>query len=124
MILYNLCSDCKGNTFLLKQKITTTFACMKNDIKKSFATLGSNKYAMAVLVFVIWLVGIDDNSIHRRVSLHRNVMELKERKEQLKREIEEDYRKMEDLRSVETLEKFAREEYYMKAPNEVVFIVK
>ncbi|MCQ2215986.1 MAG: septum formation initiator family protein [Bacteroidales bacterium] len=97
---------------------------MKNDIKKSFATLGSNKYAMAVLVFVIWLVGIDDNSIHRRVSLHRNVMELKERKEQLKREIEEDYRKMEDLRSVETLEKFAREEYYMKAPNEVVFIVK
>ncbi len=97
---------------------------MKNDIKKSFATLGSNKYAMAVLVFVIWLVCIDDNSIHRRVSLHRNVMELKERKEQLKREIEEDYRKMEDLRSVETLEKFAREEYYMKAPNEVVFIVK
>lgn len=97
---------------------------MKNDIQKSIATLGKNKYSVTVLVFVIWLATLDTDSIPRRLALHNSVAALEKQKQQLQDEIREDYRKMEELQGVETLEKFAREEYYMKAPDEVVFIVK
>ncbi|MCQ2237491.1 MAG: septum formation initiator family protein [Bacteroidales bacterium] len=97
---------------------------MKNDIRKSLAPLSRNKYVISVFIFVLWLFLIAEDDILTRLSLSASVKSLTEQKEQLKAEIEEDYRKMEELRNVETLEKFAREEYYMKAPDEVVFIVK
>ena len=43
----------------------------------------------------------------------------------LEQGIERDKRKMGELRNNrESLEKFAREEYYMKKPDEVIFIVR
>ncbi|MDO4461065.1 MAG: septum formation initiator family protein [Bacteroidia bacterium] len=97
---------------------------MKNDIRKSLVPLCSNKYVIAVVVFVLWLFLLAEDNIRTRYTLSASVDALTEQREQLKAEIEEDYRKMDELRNVETLEKFAREEYYMKSPNEVVFIVK
>lgn len=111
-------------TSLLKQKNRITFAIMKNDIRKTFDTLLKNKYAIAVLVFVVWLAFFDPDDLFSRIELERSVASLTEQCERLSKEIDEDYRKMEELSSVETLEKFAREEYYMKAADEVVFIVK
>ncbi len=84
----------------------------------------SNKYYIAVLLFLVWIIFLDENNL---VQHHRNKQRLKAIKEQLsfyKEKIEADNRKMEELRSgTDNLEKYAREQFYMTRPDEDLFLV-
>ena len=83
-----------------------------------------NKYILTILVFLVWIVLLDPNNLISRVREIRNRNRLEQEKEYYMGRIEEDRRKLNELRtSNENLEKYAREQYRMKRPDEDLFII-
>ncbi len=83
-----------------------------------------NKYILTILVFLIWIILLDPNNLISRVREVRNRNRLRQEREYYMTRIEEDRKKLEELRSSnETLEKYAREQYRMKKPDEDLFII-
>jgi len=83
-----------------------------------------NKYVITIIVFLIWIILLDPNNIITRVREVRTRNRLLREKEYYMERIEEDRRKLNELRtSNENLEKFAREQYRMKKPDEDLFII-
>ena len=84
-----------------------------------------NKYAITIIVFLVWLALFDQNSFLFRHKLTSRISNMKKQKELYEQQIKENKQKIEELKgSPDNLEKFAREEYLMKKENEVIFIVK
>jgi len=83
-----------------------------------------NKYVIASLLFLTWIIFFDENSIISHQKNKRRLYELKQQEEYYRTRIETDKEKLEDLKAgEEKLEKFAREQYYMSKSDEDVFIV-
>lgn len=83
-----------------------------------------NKYFIAGMIFLVWIMFFDDNNLmaHRRNK--KRLAALKAQQEYYNEKIAADNRKIEELRSgQENLEKYAREQFYMSKPDEDVFIV-
>nr|WP_278042973.1 septum formation initiator family protein [Aquimarina brevivitae] len=83
-----------------------------------------NKYVLIVLLFVIWMLFFDTNSwlIHRE--LDQEINELENNKEYYIKEIVKDQKNIKTLKDSGELERFAREEYFMKRDNEEVYIIE
>ncbi len=77
------------------------------------------------LLFLVWMAFFNDIDLF---FIARSKYELRQMNEQaayLEREIELTREALHDLNTnAETLEKFARETYYMKRPHEDIFIVR
>lgn len=85
---------------------------------------GTNKYTITLLIFFVWLAFFDRNNMVEQMQLNSKINTLKKEKAYYQRKIEEDNRKKEELLSSrENLEKFAREQYLMKKPNEDIFVI-
>ncbi len=83
-----------------------------------------NKYFLTILVFLIWIILMDSNNLLSRVKEIRELRKLKSDKEYYTNKIEEDQSKLRELKTDNhNLEKFAREQYRMKKPDEDLFIV-
>ncbi len=83
-----------------------------------------NKYILTLLVFIVWIVLLDPNNLISRVREIKTRNRLEREKEYYMGRIEEDRRKLNELRtSNENLEKYAREQYRMKRPDEDLFII-
>jgi cell division protein DivIC len=83
-----------------------------------------NKYLMAVLVFLVWLLIFDNNSLIDRVKYLNTLNAMKDEKQYYLERIDEDSRRLNELKTDrDNLEKFAREEYFMKKENEDVFVI-
>lgn len=83
-----------------------------------------NKYILTVLIFLVWIILLDPNNLISRVREIRTRNRLEQEKEYYMARIEEDRRKLNELRtSNENLEKYAREQYRMKKPDEDLFII-
>ena len=83
-----------------------------------------NKYFLTVLVFLIWIILMDSNNLLSRIKEVRELRKLKNDKEYYTNKIEEDQGKLKELKTDNhNLEKFAREQYRMKKPDEDLFIV-
>lgn len=83
-----------------------------------------NKFVVATLIFLVWMLFLDVNSfiIHRE--LNQKIETLENSIEYYRRQIEQDSVKLRQLRSEEYLEKYARENYYLKKPGEEVYIIE
>ena len=74
--------------------------------------------------FVLWMLFVDANDIRSQFSLGQKLRELEAEKEFYEREIEQVNRDREELLTDdELLEKFAREKYLMKKPDEDVYVI-
>ncbi len=83
-----------------------------------------NKYVLTILVFIVWIVLLDPNNLISRVHEVRTRNRLVREREYYMERIEEDRKKLNALRtSDENLEKYAREQYRMKKPDEELFII-
>ncbi|MCI0522173.1 MAG: hypothetical protein L0Y37_00810 [Bacteroidales bacterium] len=83
-----------------------------------------NRYILTLFIFLLWIILIDPNNLISRVRDLRTRNRLAREKEFYIGRIEEDRRKLNELRtSNENLEKFAREQYLMKKPDEDLFII-
>lgn len=83
-----------------------------------------NKYLLTLIVFVIWLLLLDSNNLISTHKEMKNLKKLRAEKEYYVQHIEEDKRKLHELKTDnQNLEKFAREQYRMKKPDEDLYII-
>jgi cell division protein FtsB len=92
----------------------------KNKYLKPF----KNIFILIIVVFVIWMLFFDANSWLIHHELNTEIDDLEDEKEYYRKEIEKDKKDLKKLSTEEGLEKFAREEYYMKRDNEDIFIIE
>ncbi|HZJ74330.1 MAG TPA: septum formation initiator family protein [Perlabentimonas sp.] len=83
-----------------------------------------NKYILTIAIFLLWMLIFDSSNwvdVYREYS---KIKKLNKEKEYYLEKIEEDRQKLEELQTNnENLEKFAREQYLMKKPNEDIFVI-
>ena len=85
----------------------------------------SNKYVLSLLLFFLWIAFFDSNRLSHLTARMKDLHELEAQKAYYEQKIGEDRRKLLELQSSpENLEKFAREQFYMKRPNEDIFIIE
>jgi cell division protein DivIC len=83
-----------------------------------------NKYILTIIVFLLWIVFLDSNNLISRRKEMKNLRKLRADKEYYVQRIEEDKRKLHELKTDDrNLEKFAREQYRMKKADEDLYIV-
>jgi cell division protein DivIC len=84
-----------------------------------------NKYLITVVVFLAFIVFVDENNVIRRVQYETKIRELKQEIRHYRKLSEESENKLKKLHSSNAeLERVAREDYLMKKPNEDVYIVE
>ena len=83
-----------------------------------------NKYVLTLIIFAVWILLLDSNNLISRWKEMRNLKKLKAEKEYYVQRIEEDKRKLHELKTSDrNLEKYAREQYRMKKPDEDLYII-
>ena len=83
-----------------------------------------NSYLLIFIIFAIWMLFVDANSLFIHNDLNNEIDDLEQEKKYYKKEIEIDKKAIKKLSNEEGLEKFAREQYYMKKDNEEIFIIE
>ncbi len=80
---------------------------------------------LIILVIIIFGFFISESSIFARFSYDAKIMELNSQIEHYRNKTIEDKQKLQELQSdKDRIEKFARENYLMKKPDEDVFLVE
>ena len=83
-----------------------------------------NKYVLVIIVFLTITFTVGDSNLYKRHQYDEKIQTLEKEIKYYQREIEINRKKLEDLHSnKERLERFAREEYFMKEEDEDVFII-
>jgi len=83
-----------------------------------------NKYLLTILLFLIWIILLDSNNLISRFKDMRELRRLQTDREYYQNKIDEESRKLRELKTDNhNLEKFAREQYRMKKPDEDLYIV-
>jgi cell division protein DivIC len=83
-----------------------------------------NKYAITFIIFLIWILLLDSNNLIARYRDMRDLHKLKNDREYYINRIEIDRQKLHELKTDNhNLEKFAREQYRMKKPDEDLYII-
>lgn len=85
---------------------------------------GPNKYVLVTIVFLIIVFFVGDQSVVNRIRKARQIAELKEQRDAYQKGIEDCQRDILRLQNPDSLERFAREHYYMHTPDEDVYIVE
>lgn len=88
-----------------------------------FKTL-TNTFVLIFIPYAIWMLFLDENSylVHRQLNIE--IEELEKNISNYKVKIEKDQNTIQKLKDSIELMRFAREKYYMKKPNEDVFIIE
>lgn len=120
---------------LFFQKISITFArsshCIPHPemdkLKAIFRKIRPflNKYLITIVVFLAFVIFVDENNVIRRIQYEKTIRELKQEIRHYRKLSEESECKLKKLHTSDAeLERVAREEYLMKKPNEDVYIVE
>lgn len=84
-----------------------------------------NPYWLVTIGFFLLTFTTGDSSLYQRYMYDEKIRNLEKEIKHYQKEIEINSKKLHDLRTdKEGLERFAREEYYMKRANEDIFIIK
>lgn len=92
--------------------------------QKTWFKILTNRYVFVLLVFIIWMLLFDTNSWLTHQKLNNEISEIENNINYYKSEIEQDKKTLQTLNDSVEIEKFARENYFMKRENEDVFIIK
>jgi cell division protein FtsB len=92
---------------------------------KNIPRAAKNKYLLTITIFTIWMVFFDSQDIiTTHFKLRKELNQLEESRNYYLRQIEATKTELGQLKSdPATLEKYAREKYYMKKDNEDLFII-
>jgi cell division protein DivIC len=93
-------------------------------MRSRFGAFLRNKFVLTSVVFVLWMTFFDQNNLLERRKSTREFRQLSEEKAYYLKKIEEDRKRIRELKTNnDNLEKFAREQYLMKKDNEDIFII-
>ena len=97
---------------------------LRFDFKDKIPPFFRNKYILTIIIFIVWVFLLDSNNLVSRYKEMRELHKLKIDREYYIKRIEEDKRKLHELKTDNhNLEKFAREQYRMKKPDEDLYII-
>lgn len=83
-----------------------------------------NKYVISLIVFAVWISFCDRNDLFTQWERKQELNKLEASTAYYQNEIEDTKKYLTDLNNnPATLEKIAREKFYLKRPNEHVFLV-
>ena len=89
-----------------------------------FLKIIRNKYALSVIVFAVWISFFDRNDLITQWDRKQELQKLETSTSFYEKEIATTKKDLIDLNNKPAiLEKFAREKYYLKRPNEDLFLV-
>ena len=84
-----------------------------------------NKYFLVLVAFFVFLIFFDQHNLINRWKTGRNIKSLEKEIRFYNGEIESNKQKMNEMQvSDESLETYAREQYYLKKDSEDIFIIK
>lgn len=92
--------------------------------QKRWFKILSNKYVLILVIFAVWMFFFDANSWFIHNELNNEIDKLEGNRDYFVKEIATDKEQIEKLKDSEELERFAREEYYMKKDGEDIFIIE
>ena len=79
---------------------------------------------LTITVFAVWMLFFDQNNLVDRIKMTSEIRQLEADREYYLEEIQKDSTRLKELTTnKENLEKYAREQFLMKKPNEDVFVV-
>ena len=85
--------------------------------------LGKHKYLITILIFAVIIGFVDENSIIYRMELWKEESAIRSEIEKYREEYRESTRKLNELNAdSNSIERIAREKYFMKKPNEDIFV--
>ncbi len=91
---------------------------------KRLLNLIKNKYLIASVAFIIWMVFFDRNDMTSQLDFRSKANKLEEEKDFYNKEIAKAEKDLQELTTnPDRLEKFARERYYMRRDKEDVYVV-
>lgn len=109
------------DTFTLMGKFSDFRTRMRNS---SLPGLLLNKYVGTLFIFAVWMTFFDKNNFIRQ---YNRITELADVQRKTHYYEEETAKAKKQLHLLQTdqkaLERFAREEYYMKKPNEDIYVI-
>ena len=83
-----------------------------------------NKYFLSLSIFGIVILFLDKNDFFAQMDRRKELRELEHSKKHYTKEIATERKELEALKNnPATLEKYAREKYYMKRDNEELFLI-
>ena len=97
---------------------------MESIKNKTWFKFASNKYVLVLLVFIVWMLFLDNYSYLDHRLLNNQIDELNRQKEYYKKEINNDQINIKQLKDPAQIEKYAREKYFMKKDSEDVYIIE
>ena len=92
--------------------------------QKKWFRVASNKYVLILLLFVVWMFFFDTNSYFIHKELNEDIQALEENKAFYQKEIESDKAFIQRMSDSFELEKYAREQYYLKKEDETIYIIE
>ena len=92
--------------------------------QKRLIRILTNRYVLILLIFVVWMVFFDENSLLNHMEFNKEIDKLNREKEYYEEHIKADKELIEKLDDKEELEKFAREEYKMKKADEEIYLIE
>ena len=96
---------------------------MKRFLRKIWPWL-KNKYVLTITIFAVWILFFDQNNLVDRMKMSSEIRRLEADREYYLEEIEKDSARLHELTTDrDNLEKYAREQFFMKKPNEDVFVI-
>ena len=93
-------------------------------LKLVLALLGHYKYAITIIICVILVGFVDENSFLHRVQQEMQIKQLTEEIEKYNTQNESDMKKLKTMRQgTRAFQKIARERYFMKADDEDIYVL-
>ena len=105
-----------------KRKKKRTFAAMKEEWLQQWKKFG--KYGITIAVFAVVMIFFGDQSLINYVKRAREIHHLEEQRDTYREGIQKARHDLEVLQNTDSLERFAREQYYMHTENEDVYLVE
>ena len=97
---------------------------MKKLMNKKFTNFFKNPMVFIVLIFVIWMIFFDTNSLIIHNELSNDIDKLNNQKKYFTNEINKDKSELKLQQTDSGLEKYAREKLFMKKENEDIFLIE
>lgn len=82
------------------------------------------KYVIAVVLFLAVFLFIGDQSLLRFIHRSREIRELEKQRDLYEAATEQAQREIQVLQQPDSLERYARERYFMHKPNEDIFLIE
>ena len=93
-------------------------------MKFKITSILKNRYIIILTLFTIWILFFDSNSKLVHIELNEKIENLENEAKYYKTEIKKDESELSKIQTDSGLEKYAREELYMKKENEDIYIIE